>query len=173
MTSHVVLIGYGDTGHTAAGVLRSGHVVADLVVGDSDPRRVVLAAQCGASAVLGEGADVETLRTAGVCRAGRVIVTVSDDMSALWITAAVQRFNSSVKNTTSVREGRWRELAFCVGADQVLATEQLVGRSLGLTVRRSRRCDLEPQVNGELLVAQRRVRGPEIGRALCDAIRWC
>ncbi|MEV6236687.1 NAD(P)-binding protein [Lentzea sp. NPDC051838] len=172
MTSHVVLIGYGDTGHTAAGVLRAGQAFSELVVVDSDPARVVLAARCGASAVLGGGAEAETLRSAGVCRAAQVIVTVSDDMSALRITAAVRRLNSSVKITTSVREGRWRELALCVGADQVLVTEQLVGRSLGLSVRRTRRCGQELQLDGELVIAQRRVRRPEVGLALaeCDPL---
>ena len=39
MTSHVVLIGCGDTGHTAAGVLRSGHVFAEMAVAQRRVRR--------------------------------------------------------------------------------------------------------------------------------------
>lgn len=167
MATHTVLIGYGDTGRVATDVLFVDHEPAELVVVDTDPNRLDLAVERGATAVLGNGTELATLRTAEVQDAHQVIVAVADDAFAVRITAAVRSVNSTARVITLVREPGWRDVAEYLGADQVIVAEEMVGRLLGLSVR--------PGGNGshsrslpagglELTVAERDVRESEIGR---------
>lgn len=167
MASHTVLIGYGDTGRIAADALCADSRTPRLVVIDTNPDILRLVPTHGGTAVLGDGANIDTLRIANAQNATQVIVAVSDDAAAVRIIAAVRWINAAATITTVVRDPQWRTLALQVGADQVIVAEQVVGRLLGLAVRQPAQADRIRQVDAGdlgLAVAERAVRDSEIGR---------
>ncbi|WP_158853908.1 potassium channel family protein [Saccharothrix deserti] len=171
MASHTVLIGFGDTGRITADVLSRERSTPRLVVVDLAPARLLPAVERGATAVVGDGADLDTLRLANVGDAARVIVAVADDMVAVRIVAAVRSVNNATTIITLLRESRWRDMAESLGADQVVVVEHIVGRLLGLSVRRpAQTTDVRqaPPEALDLAVTERAVRDPEVGRAPSD-----
>lgn len=168
MAPHTVLIGYGDTGRIAADLVAVDQPETRLVVVDTDPDRLRLVTDHTATPVLGDGTDADTLRVANVQDAAQVIVAVTDDMAAMRVITAVRQISTTATITTLVREPRLRKLAKYLGADQVIVGEQLVGRLLGLSVRRPGHADLMRHLRADdldLIVAERAVREFEIGRA--------
>lgn len=168
MAPRTVLIGYGDTGRIAADLVAVDQPETRLVVVDTDPGRLRLITTPTATSVLGDGTDADTLRIANVQDADQVIVAVTDDMAAMRVITAVRQISTTATITTLVREPRLRELAKYLGADQVVVGEQLVGRLLGLSVRRPAQVDLMRHLRVEdldLVVADRAVHEFEIGRA--------
>jgi voltage-gated potassium channel len=164
MHAHTVLIGYGDTGRVAADTFSADRPASRLVVVDTDPDRLWLVLEHGAAAVLGSGADLGVLRRAKVQDAACVIVAVANDAAAIRIIAAVRRVNGAVTIITLVRESRWRDLAECLGADQVVVVGQIISRLLGQSVRQPERHDPSSTANLSLVIAERAVRDAEIGR---------
>ncbi len=167
MTAHTVLIGYGATGRSAAQAL-ADDAASTIVVVDVDAARAELARRDGTHPVLGDGGDITTLRAAQVPKAAHVLVAVSDDPAAIRITTTVRSLNRDAAIITLVREPHWRTLATYVGADQVLAGADLVGRLLGTTVNQP---DLPERVvraleqPPNLVISERAVRAAEIGHA--------
>lgn len=171
MASHTVLIGYGDTGRIAAHALCADHAVPRLVVIDTDPDILRLVPTHGGTPIVGNGADIDTLRIANAQDATQVIVAVADDAAAVRVIAAVRWINTAATITTVVRDPQWRALAHHAGADQVIMAEQIVGRLLGLAVGQPAQADRIRQMNAGdlgLAVAERAVRDSEIGRAPSD-----
>lgn len=136
MAAHCVLVGYGDTGRTAA--LTIAARTSGLVVLDTDPARISLAVADGARAVTGDGRVVDVLRSVDVASAASVIIAVPDDDAAMRITWVARRLSPDVAITTLLRSLLLGDLATELGADRVVVTDQLVGRTLGLMLRRSR-----------------------------------
>ncbi len=108
------------------------------------------------------------LRAAHVPEAAHVLVAVPDDPAAVRITTTVRSLTREAAITTLVRDPHWQTLATYVGADQVLAGADLVGRVLGMAVHRP---DLPERVMRaleqppDLAIGDRAVRTAEIGRA--------
>lgn len=168
MAPHTVLIGYGDTGRIAADLVAVDQPETRLVVVDTDPDRLRLVTEHTATPILGNGTDADTLRTANVQDAAQVIVAVTDDMAAMRVVTAVRQISTTATITTLVREPGWRKLAKYLGADQVIVGEQLVGRLLGLSVRRPGQAALMRHLRADdldLVVAERAVHELEIRRA--------
>lgn len=165
MDPHTVLIGCGDTGRVAAEAFSSGRPRTRLVVVDTDPE-VLLRADSGVTAVLGDGSDVRTLRTAQVHAAAQVIIAVANDATAIRITAAVRGVNRMARVITLLREPLWRELAECLGADRVVVGAQNVDRLLGRSALRLSYAARDQQLmmhKLEPVVAERAVREAEVG----------
>lgn len=166
MTAHTVLIGYGATGRGAAQHLPND-IAGQLVVVDTDVVRADLAMRDGAQPVLGDGGDTITLRAANVPQAAHVLVAVSDDPAAVRITTTARSLNPDATIITLIREPHWHALATYLGADQVLAVADLVGRILGKTIQQPnlpehvRRALAQPP---NLVIAERAVHISEIGR---------
>lgn len=166
MTAHTVLIGYGATGRVAAHTL-PGDAAGGLVVVDTDAVRAQLARRDGARPVHGNGGNVTTLRAAHVPAAAHVLITVPDDPTAVRITTTVRSLNHDAMIITLVHDPHWRRLASYLGADQVLAVADLVGRLLGMTIRRPelpervmRALERPP----DLVIGERAVHACEVGR---------
>lgn len=168
MAPHTVLIGYGDTGRIAADLVSVDQPDMRLLVVDTDPNRLRLIREHTATPILGDGTDVDTLLTANVRDAAQVIVAVTDDTAAMRVITAVRQISTTATITTLVREPRLRKLARYLGADQVVMGEQLVGRILGLAVRRPSQADRMRKLRADdldLVVAERAVHDLEVGRA--------
>ncbi|WP_433714045.1 potassium channel family protein [Nocardia sp. CA-084685] len=166
MSMHTVLIGYGTTGRCATQALSAEVAGAGVVIVDIDCTRTTLAHGDGVRAVLGDGSDTDTLRRAGVASASRVVVAVGSDREAVRITSIVRDLNPVAMVCTSLRGPGWEQLARYLGANQVVVTGSLVGRLLGLSVRRPEvLADFDRALANppSLVVTERPVRPDEIG----------
>ena len=126
MASHIVLIGYGESGRVLLRALQFDPRRTRPTVIDVDPVRVEQARADGADAVLGFGWRLATLEAAGVPEAAHVVVAVSDDALALRITSVVRSLNEGITVTTVVRSRNLVDLIQYLGADHVLTEDEFV-----------------------------------------------
>ncbi|MEV6236673.1 NAD(P)-binding protein [Lentzea sp. NPDC051838] len=160
MASHIVLIGYGDSGRVLLRALQFDPRRARPTVIDVDPERVEQARADGADAVLGFGWRLTTLEAAGVPEAAHVVVAVSDDALALRITSVVRSLNEGITVTTVVRSRNLVDLIQYLGADHVLTEDEFVEWYLELRPE----SDGSPSDVDDLVVLERAVGLDEIGR---------
>lgn len=125
MRSHAVLIGYSARGRLVLSALFAGGHATDITVVDRDPERIAQAEVDGVHAVAGEGWRLGVLWSAGVHAADHIIVAVTDDALALRITSVVRSLNETATVTTVVRSSQLHELIEFLGADNVLAADQV------------------------------------------------
>ena len=125
MRSHAVLIGYSARGRVVLSALIAGGHATDFTIVDRDPERVAQAELDGVPAVAGEGWRLGVLWSAGVHAADHVVVAVTDDALALRITSVVRSLNETATVTTVVRSTQLHELIEFLGADNVLAADQV------------------------------------------------
>ena len=100
MASHIVLIGYGESGRVLLRALQFDPRRTRPTVIDVDPAKVEQARKDGADAVLGFGWRLATLEAAGVPDAAHVVVAVSDDALALRITWVIAPYGVSAHAAT-------------------------------------------------------------------------
>lgn len=122
MSSHTVLIGFGERGQQVVSAMFGPQIQA-LAVIDTDLARANHISQRGARPVIGNGTDVVALRDAGVPRATRVIVTVADDAVALRVLCAVRWLNEHAIVVIAFHDPQWRELGLYLGANHVVVDE--------------------------------------------------
>ncbi|MEU5407403.1 NAD(P)-binding protein [Nocardia asteroides] len=168
MSAHVVVIGYGATGRSAAELLATDETLRLSVI-DRSAERVRLAGVEGLSAVIGDGLDIDLLERVGVETADSVVVAVGDDEVAVRVTSIVRGLNHVTTVCTAVHDPAWEQLAQYLGADQVVIASRLCGRLLG-------RARVQPGLPGrvarflwsrpEVVIADRCPRADESGRRL-------
>jgi Trk K+ transport system NAD-binding subunit len=158
MRSHAVLIGYSARGRVVLSALIAGRHATDFTIVDRDPERVAQAEADGVHAVTGEGWRLGVLWSAGVQSADHIVVAVTDDALALRITSVVRSLNETATVTTVVRSTQLHELIEFLGADNVLAADQVTGWALETE-------DLlrEQSLELEWVVTERPVVNDEIG----------
>ena len=160
MASHIVLIGYGESGRVLLRALQFDPRRTRPTVIDVDPAKVEQARKDGADAVLGFGWRLATLEAAGVPDAAHVVVAVSDDALALRITSVVRSLNEGITVTTVVRSRNLVDLIQYLGADHVLTEDEFVAWYMELPPES---VDPLPDVD-DLVVLERAVGRDEIGR---------
>ena len=160
MASHIVLIGYGESGRVLLRALQFDPRRTRPTVIDVDPVRVEQARADGADAVLRFGWRLATLEAAGVPEAAHVVVAVSDDALALRITSVVRSLNEGITVTTVVRSRNLVDLIQYLGADHVLTEDEFVAWYMELPPES---VDPLPDVD-DLVVLERAVGCDEIGR---------
>lgn len=170
MSAHVVVVGYGATGRSAAELLAADETL-QLTVIDISAERILLAEAEGLSAVVGDGLDTDLLDRVGVETADSVVVAVGNDEVAVRVTSIVRGLNQATTVCTAVHDPAWEPVAQYVGADQVVIVSRLCGRLLGralvqpdLPIRVARLLRSRPEV----VVAERPPRAGECGRTLTD-----
>ena len=160
MASHIVLIGYGESGRVLLRALQFDPRRTRPTVIDVDPAKVEQARKDGADAVLGFGWRLATLEAAGVPDAAHVVVAVSDDALALRITSVVRSLNEGITVTTVVRSRNLVDLIQYLGADHVLTEDEFVAWYMELPPGS---VGPLPDVD-DLVVLERAVGCDEIGR---------
>jgi Trk K+ transport system NAD-binding subunit len=168
LSAHVVVVGYGATGRSAAELLATDETLRITVI-DRSAERVRLAEVEGLSAVMGDGLDIRLLERVGVENADSVVVSVADDEVAVRVTSIVRGLNQVTTVCTAVHDPAWERVAQYLGADQVVVASRLCGRLLtgtlaqpGLPGRVTRFLWSRPEV----VLAERRPRAGESGRIL-------
>lgn len=131
---HVVIIGYGTKGRSAAKtVINNGlHKDAIVIVDPSLTAREDAHAD-GLAIVTGDATRREVLRRAGVAKAGKVIITTDRDDSNVLATLTVRQLNPEAWIVAAVREQQNAPLMRQSGADSVITSSDAVGRLLGLS----------------------------------------
>lgn len=134
MDQHIVVIGYGTKGRSAADTLVNNGVRRESIV-VVDPSNVALgeAHADGLAVVTGDATRREVLRRAGVDHAQQVIITAARDDTTVLATLTVRQLNPKVYIVAAVRESDNVPLVRQSGADSVVTSSDAVGRLLGLS----------------------------------------
>lgn len=136
MSEHIVIIGYGTKGRSAAQTLiRNGVKKEALVVVDPNASSIGEANADGLAVVTGNATRRDVLRRAGVEKAKHVILTPSRDDTTVLATLTVRQLNPEAYIVAAVRESANVPLVRQSGADSVVTSSDAVGRLLGLSSR--------------------------------------
>jgi voltage-gated potassium channel len=133
MQKHVVVIGYGTKGHSAAQTLVNNGIAKDqIVVVDPSSTALAEAHADGLAVITGDATRREVLRRAGVDKADHVVITASRDDTTVLATLTVRQLNPDAYIVAAVREQDNVPLVRQSGADSVITSSDAVGRLLGL-----------------------------------------
>lgn len=134
MRDHVVVIGYGTKGRSAAQTLMgNGRSPEEIVVVDSTRNGQQSARFDKLAVVPGDATRREVLGEAEVDKARQVIITTDLDATNVLATLTVRQLNPDAFIVTAVREQQNVSLMKQSGADSVVTSADAVGRLLGLS----------------------------------------
>ncbi|QIX26974.1 potassium channel family protein [Nocardioides sp. JQ2195] len=134
MHQHVVVIGYGTKGRSAASALvQNGTDPESIVVVDPKPLAREEANSDGLAVIAGDATRRDVLRRAGVADASQVIITTDHDANTMMATLTVRQINPDAYIVAAVREQVNVPLVRQSGADAVVTSSEAVGRLLGLS----------------------------------------
>ncbi|WP_238997891.1 potassium channel family protein [Nocardioides limicola] len=130
---HVVIVGYGTKGRSAATtLLGNGWTKESIVIVDPTSVAMEDAHADGLAVVAGDATRREVLRRAGVGRAEQVIITTDRDDTNVLATLTVRQLNPGAWIIVSAREHENTSLMKQSGANAVITSSDAVGRLLGL-----------------------------------------
>jgi voltage-gated potassium channel len=134
LTDHVVIVGFGTKGRTAATtLLGNGVPAARIVVVDERPEGIAEANALGLAGVCGDGAKTDVLTQAGVAYATTVVVAPPRDDTAVLVTLTVRQLNRTATVVATVREEENAPLVRQSGADTVITSSDAAGQLLGVS----------------------------------------
>jgi Trk K+ transport system NAD-binding subunit len=116
--------------------------------------------------VVGDVTEPETLRAAGIDEASALIVTVSDDSTALLTIAIARSLSEDVEILARVTDAAKARAAFRAGADYVLSIQRVSARLVAAEVHGERVMDPTSQIR-----IVRTAAGQFAGETLADARR--
>jgi len=114
---HYIVAGYGDVGKRASKVLRSNgieHIIIDTHQGD----------------VVGSSADRTILKQAGITEASTLLVTVNNDLDAIYTTLVARKLNPQIDIICRAVRPQAVEKLYQAGADFVLSQSVVAGQVL-------------------------------------------
>jgi len=114
---HYIVAGYGDVGKRASKVLRSNgieHIIIDKHHGD----------------VVGSSADRTILKQAGITEASTLLVTVNNDLDAIYTTLVARKLNPQIDIICRAVRPQAVEKLYQAGADFVLSQSVVAGQVL-------------------------------------------
>jgi CPA2 family monovalent cation:H+ antiporter-2 len=136
--NHVIVIGFGPTGRTAAREINDAD--QEVLVVDSGPQIIREATKCGFDTIFGDATQLAILEKAGIKTASAVVVAVPDHISVRIIASQCKHAAPDIPVVVRSRFHLFAEELNVVGADMVLDEEQTMGILLGrstLTLIRS------------------------------------
>lgn len=128
LRDHVVVVGFGEAGRSAALALRDGG--GNPLVLEIDSRLVSAAQKIGFDARFGDATQQEILELAGIATAKGLVVAVSDHRSVRLVTAHARRLSPELPIVARARYHPFAEEIDAAGADRVVDEEALVGSRL-------------------------------------------
>ncbi|MDD1720587.1 MAG: NAD-binding protein [Euryarchaeota archaeon] len=114
---HYIVAGYGDVGKRASKVLRSNgieHIIIDMHQGD----------------VVGSSADRTILKQAGITEASTLLVTINNDLDAIYTTLVARKLNPHIDIFCRAVRPQAVEKLYQAGADFVLSQSVVAGQVL-------------------------------------------
>ena len=168
MKDHVVVVGYGTKGRSAAeSLMGNGVDKRDIVVVDPTAAAQFEANNDGLTVIKGDATRRDILRRAGAGEARQLIVSTNSDDSTILCVLNARQLNRTAHIVAAVREGDNVHLVKQSGADAVVTSSDAVGRLLGLSaVSPALGSVLDDLITyGEgLEVAEREILVPEVGK---------
>ncbi len=130
---HIVICGYGATGHSAAAdLIARGIDPGDILAVDTDEASLADANDAGIVTLHGDASKRAVLHSAAIDRAKAVIVAPNRDDTAVLITLTAREINPSIHIVAAGKEQENLHLLRQGGADEVIDATAAVGRMLGL-----------------------------------------
>jgi voltage-gated potassium channel len=165
--NHIVIVGYGTKGRTAAAAMVGDEVApADIVVVDEDPAALERAKSAGLVTVRGSATDSEILRLASAQHAKAIIVAANRDDAAVLITLTARELAPKAKIIAAVREAENQHLLEQAGADSTVVTSETSGRLLGIAVQTPSVVEMMEDLltpDAGFAIAEREVSPKEVG----------
>ena len=135
MKDHIVIIGYGVKGRSAARSLVDNGVSGNLIVVVTPDRAAVdEATRNGLVGVLGDARREDVLRDAAVEKASKIIVATDEDDTSVLVTLTARRLAPTAMIVAAVRESQNADILRQSGADTVIPTAEAAGRLMGLSL---------------------------------------
>ncbi len=132
---HVVIVGFGTKGRSAAQTLIGrGVPQGRIVVVDPVPKVAQAAADEGFVTVSGDATRNEVLLRAEVGRARQIVIAAQRDDTAVLVTLTARQLNGTARIVASVREEENAPLLRQSGADAVITSSSAAGRLLGMSM---------------------------------------
>ncbi|TXG92140.1 potassium transporter Kef [Rhodococcus rhodnii] len=169
VSGHTVVLGFGTKGTAAVSAIASSGFPGEIVVVDRDEDALARARLRGLVTVDGDVTDLRSLRVAAADRAGRIVVSVGDDRTAVLATLTARSLTAGAEIVAAAREAPTRAMLRRAGADAVVTSAETTGRLLGVATRSPSVVTvvddmLTPETGYRL--AERSVRSSETGRQL-------
>jgi voltage-gated potassium channel len=128
LQDHVIVCGYGRVGRSALNMLRESS--DNVVVIDQDEALVSEVREQGIAAVWGDATRDDTLREAGIERAGGLIASAGNDADNLFIVLSARTLNPKLhivaRTVNPENEAKMQR----AGADRVVSPYQIGGRQM-------------------------------------------
>jgi Trk K+ transport system NAD-binding subunit len=129
----VLVIGGGKVGQAAIKALKRRGVTVHLV--EHDPAIAAKSEGLADKVVVGEGAELEILREAGIERAPSVVLTTNDDATNIYLCIYCRRLNANLRIVSRITLHRNVEAIHRAGADLVLSYASLAEESVLALIR--------------------------------------
>jgi voltage-gated potassium channel len=123
----VVVIGAGKVGRATARALRRRELAVHLVEREGSLSGKL--AGCADRLIMGDAADRDVLREAGLDKAPAVILTTNDDSTNIYLTVYCRRLNPQLQIVSRITHERNLEAVHRAGADYVLSYASLGAES--------------------------------------------
>ena len=132
---HIVIIGYGVKGRSAARSLTDNGISGShIVVVTPDRAAVDEATRNGLVGVLGDARREDVLRDAAVEKAAKIIVATNEDDTSVLVTLTARRLAPTAMIVAAVRESQNADILRQSGANTVIPTAEAAGRLMGLSL---------------------------------------
>ncbi|ONB68075.1 potassium transporter TrkA [Burkholderia pseudomallei] len=126
LRDHVVICGYGLSGSIAVReLLESGVDPATLIVIDSQEQALEAAAALGVTGLCGDPAHEDLLQQAQVRSAKAVIISVTDDPTAILLTLSVRSIAPDTKIVVRIQENLYQRQLRQAGADVIVSSTKI------------------------------------------------
>lgn len=126
LTGHTIVVGYGRLGKTIVHELRAAGMPVAVIEQDPALVREIEASQV-CPVVVGDGADDDVLRAAGVKRAKGLAVAVSNAAQAVFVTLSAREMNRELNIVTRVADAEHAIKARRAGATSVVSPHTMGG----------------------------------------------
>jgi voltage-gated potassium channel len=175
--NHIVIVGYGTKGRTAAAAMVGDEVApADIVVVDENPAALERAKSAGLVTVRGSATDSEVLRGARAPHAHSNNGAPPRADTAVLVTLTARELAPTAKIIAAVREAENQHLLEQSGADSTVVTSETAGRLLGIAVQTPSVVEMMEDLltpDAGFAIAEREVDPKEVGgspRHLTDIV---
>lgn len=176
LKNHVILCGFGHSGHIAAQeIVSKNEDKSKIVAIDLREERIKLAAESGYIGLLGDATSEELLEKAGINEAKAVIVSMGRDDTTILVILTVRHLAPKLKIVANIKQEENIKLAKLSGADIVVSPFQIGGYLLANAVETQHATaflsDLM-SVGGHMEINERKALSGDIGKTMAD-IKSC
>ncbi len=128
MSGHTIVCGYGRLGREICAGLKAE--AREVVVIDTDPSVAEDVFEQGLSCIVGDAADEELLKQAGVANAGSIAVATREDAMNTYIVLAARELNPDARIIARASTSVATRRLLRSGASQVISPARLGGRRM-------------------------------------------